>query len=116
MRTELVFFDTIKESKKGFIRSLIAFTFLAFYDTLFYQKINMKFLVTWLLLCSSIGVMLPKTTEEASTLGFLIGTVVYGILTVWLNYDIQFYIKGTLGVILASILTFNSLKEIKLFN
>lgn len=106
MKTELVFFDTIEESRKGFLRSLPAFVFLAFYDMIYYKKVNTKFLVTWLLLCSSIGVMLPETIEEAIVLGFLIGTVVYGILTVWLKCGLQFYVKGTLGVTIASILTF----------
>ena len=103
MKANLVFFDTIEESKKGFIRSLAAFTVLMIYDFLYYKKINIKLIITWLLLCSAIGVMLPKNTTQAAVLGFLIGTTVYGILQVWLNQNV--YLRGTVGVILASVIT-----------
>lgn len=90
MKTQLIFFDNIEESKKGTLRGLVAITVLISLDLLWFQImdyspiITKKFnfisaFITYLLLCSAIGVQLPNSIEEAIVYGALSGLVIYGV-------------------------------------
>lgn len=92
MKTELVFFDSIKESMKGTTRGLIAFISLIIFDFI-YISISYKTIyktvtknpniyaaiLVYLILCSAIAVQLPKNYYEALVYGLLVGFVVYSI-------------------------------------
>ena len=92
MKTELIFFDSIENSKKGTERCLIAFLSLAIFDLIWfslssknvYKTVKKKpniycSILTYLILCSAIGVQLPKNYKEALVYGLLVGFVVYSI-------------------------------------
>ena len=90
MKTKLIFFDNIEESKKGTLRGLVAITVLIILDLIWFKImdyspiITKKFnyisaIFTYILLCSAIGVQQPNSIEEAVVYGALIGFVIYGV-------------------------------------
>jgi uncharacterized membrane protein len=90
MKTQLIFFDNIEESKKGTLRGLVAITVLIILDLIWFKVmdyspiITKKFnyfsaIFTYILLCSAIGVQQPNSVEEAIVYGALLGFVIYGV-------------------------------------
>ncbi len=91
MKTKLIFFDNIEESRKGTLRGLVAIAVLIILDLLWFQVMDYspivtrkKFnyisaLFTYILLCSAVGVQQPNSIEEAIVYGLLIGFVIYGV-------------------------------------
>ena len=92
MRTELIFFDSPKESMKGTTRGLIAFISLIIFDFIWfslssktiYKTVTKKpniyvVILVYLVLCSAIAVQLPKSYPEALVYGLLVGLVVYSV-------------------------------------
>lgn len=95
MKTELIFFDNIEESKKGTLRGLIAIITLITLDLIWFAvskyfkvyddvvtKNPINFftaILSWLLICSAISVQLPKSLTEAMIYGMLVGLVIYGV-------------------------------------
>lgn len=92
MKTELIFFDSIKESMKGTTRGLIAFISLIIFDFIWFSlssktvyKIVKKkpniytTILVYLILCSAIAVQLPKNYNEALVYGLLVGFVIYSV-------------------------------------
>ena len=90
MKTQLIFFDNIEESKKGTLRGLVAIAVLIILDLIWFQVmdyspiITKKFnyfsaIFTYILLCSAIGVQQPNSVEEAMVYGALLGFVIYGV-------------------------------------
>jgi uncharacterized membrane protein len=91
MKTTLVFFDDISESKKGLLRGLVCITVLILLDLCWFQimdydsiitrkKINLlAAFVAYLLMCSGLSVQLPNSLKEAITYGMLFAVVVYGV-------------------------------------
>lgn len=90
MKTQLIFFDNIEESRKGTLRGLVAITVLIILDMLWFQimdyspiitkKVNyISAIFTYILLCSAIGVQQPNSVEESIVYGALIGFVIYGV-------------------------------------
>lgn len=97
MRTELVFFDTTYETKRGTLRAITAMGFFIMLWFLWYGITMENFykdkidrtqntnwwigsLLTLVVLITAIGVQLPKDAKTALFYGALIGTVVYGFL------------------------------------
>jgi len=98
MKTQLIFFDSIDESKKGTLRgliviiSLIIFDLIWFYFTKRYYPITKKVnyftaFLSYLILCSAIAVQQPGNYLEALVYSALVGFVVYGIFNLT-NYSI----------------------------
>lgn len=100
MKTELVFFDGLHESKNGTLRGLIAFILLAGFSALWFfitynwlykssiQKINsslystrtiVSFILMYILVCSALAVQLPSSWDNALVYGLLVGLVVFGV-------------------------------------
>ena len=90
MKTKLIFFDNIEESKKGTLRGLVAIAVLIILDLIWFRImdyspiITKKFnyisaIFTYILLCSAISVQQPNSIEEAIVYGALIGFVIYGV-------------------------------------
>jgi len=90
MKTQLIFFDNIEESRKGTLRGLVAIITLITLDMLWFKvmdyspiitkKVNyISAIFTYLLLCSAIGVQQPNSLNEAIVYGALIGFVIYGV-------------------------------------
>lgn len=90
MKTQLIFFDNIEESRKGTLRGLVAIITLITLDMLWFKvmdyspiitkKVNyISAIFTYLLLCSAIGVQQPNSLNEAMVYGALIGFVIYGV-------------------------------------
>jgi len=105
MRTELIFFDSIEESKKGTVRGFIAFISLILFDIIWfsisknnvYKTVNKKIniyvsLLIYIIICSAIAVQLPKTYKEALTYGLLVGFVIYSVfnLTSYIIFEWPF--------------------------
>ena len=116
MRTDLVYFDSLDESRKGTVRALVAILVLIAFDLYYYgETIETQvfpLLVTWLMVGSALGVMLPRTLEESAVLGFLIGSVVYGTLAMYIHNDfwdrLKFYLFSVIKVTLASVAIFKT--------
>lgn len=101
MKTELIFFDSIENSMKGTKRGLIAFISLIIFDYVWfslssgtvYKSITKKpiniyaALLVYLVICSAIGVQLPKSYKEALVYGLLVGFVIYSVFNLT-NYAI----------------------------
>ena len=101
MKTELIFFDSIENSMKGTKRGLIAFISLIIFDYIWfsfssktvYKSITKKpiniyaALLVYLVICSAIGVQLPKSYKEALVYGLLVGFVIYSVFNLT-NYAI----------------------------
>lgn len=99
MKTQLIFFDSFKNSIKGTTRGLIAFISLIIFDLIrFFISNNVNknsninnnvpnniyaIGLVYLLLCSAIGVQLPSKYSEAIVYGLLVGLVVYGVLNLY---------------------------------
>lgn len=91
MRTTLIFFDEVSESKKGFLRGLVSIIILILMDLCWFQimdydsiisrkKINLlAAFVAYLLMCSGLSVQLPNSLKEAAVYGMMFGLVVYGV-------------------------------------
>jgi hypothetical protein len=88
-KTQLVYFDSLKESEKGLQRSLIIFFIFWAIAFAWFSKeytgakkslINRTFTsaLLALLLASAIGVQVPKKSREAVLYGFCVGLVVSG--------------------------------------
>lgn len=103
MRSDLIFFDTFAESKKGVYRGfiyLILFTVINILwfnltkDVIYsdlkvdYTKFIPSFFVTGILIGSALGVHLPSSPEKASLYGMLVGLVIYTISNLLL-YNFQ---------------------------
>jgi uncharacterized membrane protein len=123
MRTELIFFDSFDESIRGTIRGLIAFVSLIVFDLIWLplssksvygtvkQKPNIPAaILSYLVLCSAIGVQLPNNYIESLVYGLLVGFVTYSVfnLTSFAIFDwpphtaIIDIIAGTLNCGIAS--------------
>ena len=101
MKTELIFFDSIENSMKGTKRGLIAFISLIIFDYIWfsfssktvYKSITKKpiniyaALLVYLVICSAIGVQLPKSYKEALVYGLLVGFAIYSVFNLT-NYAI----------------------------
>lgn len=100
MKTELVFFDGLHQSKNGTFRGLIAFTLLVSLSALWFfitydwvykssiQKLNsnlfsartiVSFILIYLLICSALAVQMPSSWDNALVYGLLVGLVVVGV-------------------------------------
>jgi hypothetical protein len=89
MRTELVYFDSEYQSRKGFLRGLAALCFLIIFSFLWYEMIQkpipsgkkawVAMTIIFVLIASAIGVQLPKDVKTAMVYGALLGLVVYGV-------------------------------------
>lgn len=90
MRTQLIFFDNIDESKKGTLRGLVAISVLIILDLIWFQIMDYSPIISkpfnyfsaafaYLLLCSAIGVQLPRSIQEAIVYGALVGLAIYGV-------------------------------------
>ena len=95
MKSSIVFFDNLENSKRGFLRGLVIFpifilitlVWLFFSKTLYKKHIDTvsKYRL-WFSLCiislltvSAIGVHTPNTLKKAVVFSALVGFVVYGI-------------------------------------
>lgn len=99
MKTELIFFDKFENSVKGTQRGLIAFISLIVLDFIWFSLMKSKYyttkkpvnifsaLLVYLILCSALGVQLPKNYGEALVYSLLVGFVVYGVFNLT-NYSI----------------------------
>ena len=103
MKTELIFFDSIENSMKGTTRGLIAFVSLIVFDLIWfsfsrnsvYKSITKSppniyaAILVYLIICSAIGVQLPKSYSEALVYGILVGLCIYGVfnLTSYAIFD-----------------------------
>ena len=101
MKTELIFFDSFNNSMKGTTRGLIAFISLIIFDFIWfslssktvYKSITKKpiniyaAILVYLVICSAIGVQLPKSYFEALVYGLLVGFVIYSVFNLT-NYAI----------------------------
>ena len=101
MKTQLIFFDSWEESKKGTLRGLVAIITLILCDLIWFQILDYKkeggvtkkfnyisAFLAWLLICSAIGVQLPNNYKEAVVYGILVGLVIYGVFNAT-NYAIN---------------------------
>ncbi len=101
MKTQLIFFSSWKESKKGTLRGLVAIITLILCDLVWFQILDYKkeggvtkkfnyisAFLSWLLICSAIGVQLPNKYKESLVYGLLVGLVVYGVFNTT-NYAIN---------------------------
>lgn len=90
MKTKLIFFDNIEESKKGTLRGLVAIAVLIILDLIWFRIMDYSPIITknfnyisaiftYILLCSAIGVQQPNSIKEAVVYGALIGFVIYGV-------------------------------------
>lgn len=100
MKTELVFFDGLHQSKNGTLRGLIAFILLMAFSSLWFfitydwmykssiQKLNsslfsartiISFILIYLLVCSALAVQIPSSWDNALVYGLLVGLVVFGV-------------------------------------
>ena len=95
MKTELIYFGNLEDSKNCIIRGFIAIITLITLDLIWFTiskhlkvydnvvtKNPINFftaLLSWLLICSAIAVQLPKSLTEAMTYGMLVGLVIYGV-------------------------------------
>ena len=99
-------FNSLEESRKGTLRSLIAFSFLVLFNLIYfylignnlraqYRRDDKKFtyiciayFLSLVLVTSAIGVQLPNTvgtnpaTAQVVTYGLCLGLVVYGFLNI----------------------------------
>lgn len=123
MRTNLIFFDTEEESKKGFIRWLIVFIIMLFlYFGWFYiSKKYVKYPITkspnvysiilvCILLSSALAVQNNPTYKESLVYSMLVGLVVAGVYNFtnysMLNeYSLKTSIIDTLRIILSCIIS-----------
>ena len=102
MKTELIFFDSFENSKKGTVRGLVAFISLIIFDLIWfsisknniYNNVLLKHSITrtlinsslvYLVLCSAISVQLPKSYNEALVYGMLVGFVTYSVFNLTSN-------------------------------
>lgn len=118
MKTELIFFDSFENSKKGTVRGLVAFISLIIFDLIWfsisknniYSNVSLKHSITrtlinsslvYLVLCSAIGVQLPKSYNEALVYGMLVGFVTYSVFNLTSNtifdWDINTAIIDTIA-------------------
>ena len=118
MKTELIFFDSFQNSKKGTVRGLVAFISLIIFDLIWfsisknniYSNVSLKHSITrtlinsslvYLVLCSAIGVQLPKSYNEALVYGMLVGFVTYSVFNLTSNtifdWDINTAIIDTIA-------------------
>ena len=90
MRTQLIFFDNVDESKKGTLRGLVAISVLIILDLMWFKIMDYSPIISkpfnyfsaafaYLLLCSAIGVQLPRSIQEAIVYGALVGLAIYGV-------------------------------------
>jgi len=102
MRTTIVFFESVKESRNGTMRGLVAFIYLAIVNVLwYYLVINFQlydeirppgargwiFILTFFLLCSALGAQKPGNAKEAIVYGLLLGFVIWGVQDT-INYSL----------------------------
>ena len=100
MKTNLVFFDGLHQSKHGTLRGLIAFIllvslsalwFFITYDwvykssikklkfSLFSARTIVSFILIYLLVCSALAVQFPSSWDNALVYGLLVRLVVFGV-------------------------------------
>jgi len=119
MRTNLIFFDSFKESNKGWVRWIIVVISLIILDLIRFNVFNnyMEYKVTknpiniyssifvWFLVGAALAVQNEPSYLEALIYGVLVGLVIYGVYN-FTNYSILegYSLKGavinTLGGIL----------------
>ena len=113
MKTKLIFFDSINESKKGTMRGLIVIISLIFFDLLFFKitnkynpitkKLNyFRTFLVYLILCSAIAVQQPNNYSEAFVYSLLIGFVIYSIILLK-EWKLSIVIESIWGMINCSI-------------
>lgn len=82
VKSTIVYFGSLAESKKGLQRTLIAFfvmwicLFFMFKSRSSISKVAVASAATALVLVSAIGVQLPRSLKEAALYGALVGLVV----------------------------------------
>ena len=91
MKTQLIFFNNINESKKGTLRGLVAISTLIILDLIWFQfmdyspivtrkKFNyISAFITYILLSCAISVQQPNSIEEAIVYGAFCGLIIYGV-------------------------------------
>lgn len=95
MKSSLVFWDTLENSKRGTLRGLIIFPifiiitltwYLLMYkiynkhiDKVSLFRLCISLVLIGLLIVSALGVHTPNTLKKAITYGLLVGLVIYGI-------------------------------------
>lgn len=111
MKTELIFFDSVKNSINGTIRGLIAFITLIIFDiirfsaTKTYPKNIFAMLLVYLIICSAIGVQLPKTYKETFVYSMLVGFVIYSVLNLYnLGFNNKVIPDNTNSIIINTII------------
>jgi uncharacterized membrane protein len=99
MKTELIFFDKFENSIKGTQRGLIAYISLIVLDYIWFSLMKSKYyynkkpinifsvLIVYTIICSALGVQLPKNYGEALVYSLLVGFVVYSVFNLT-NYSI----------------------------
>jgi uncharacterized membrane protein len=132
MKTELVFFDSLHQSKNGTFRGLVAFVLLLSISALWFyitynaiykssmQSLNPNFrsirswisyIIIYVLLCSALAVQLPSSCNNALVYGLLVGLVVFGItnfvfVSLMKDYSITTAIIDTLfGIVMCGIVS-----------
>ena len=127
MKSSIVFFDNLENSKRGTLRGMVIFpifiliTLVWFFftkkplydkhiDTVSKDRLWVALFVSGLLIVSAIGVHTPDTLQKAVVFSGLVGFVVYGItnsvmlaVTKKWNYSISF-IDILWGIFLTSLL------------
>ena len=125
MKTELVIFDSVKNSKKGTLKGLTAIILLIVFDSIwltimkkFYKKnignIMGKFriiggLFAWFFIACALSVQSPKSLREAMTYGALVGLVIYSVYNgtnyaIMKNWNIKLSFVDTIwGTIICSV-------------
>lgn len=95
MKSQMVFFDTLENSKRGTARAAVILPFLLLFSAIWYLAIMKKFYMKHIddtsmfrkivavcviafMLISALGVHNPNTFKKALFFGGLIGFVIYG--------------------------------------
>ena len=94
MKSSIVFFDTLENSKRGLFRTLVIFPifilitigWLFITKSLYNKHIDnvnknrlwVSMIITSILIISAIGIQTPNTLSEAIVFSALVGVVVYG--------------------------------------
>jgi uncharacterized membrane protein len=125
MKTELVIFDTIENSKKGVMKGVVAMLTLICIDMIWFRLSKKTYqkevpnimntirypgaLISWFLVACALSVHNPKSLKEAIAYGSLVGFVIYGVYNftnyaVLKNWTLNISIVDTIwGVIVCSI-------------
>jgi len=126
MKSTIVYFDSITESKYGFLRGLIAFIgliifiiFLYLFDTFILNnkhnlspknitKIIIFSIIFSLLICSAIGVFITKNIYGAwlygTLIGFVVGFSIFSVYSIISKPSIKLFIVAILFTFISGII------------